>query len=97
MVRKAPGSPVRSRGAEHASVPVVARGTMDFDVVTLGVIAGLSGILSTLSRLAVVWLRSRHPRRARMTVGGVQVDLDLSNPKEAAEYLRHLQERTPGG
>lgn len=70
---------------------------MDFDVVTLGAIAGLGGILSTLSRLAVAWLRSRHPRRARMTVGGVQVDLDLSNPKEAAEYLKHLQERTPGG
>lgn len=67
------------------------------DFVELALIVGLSGFFSTLSRLFIAWLRSRHPRRARMKVGGSEVTWDLSDPKEAAQYLENLEKRTRGG
>ncbi|MFB8126191.1 hypothetical protein ACFVG1_33025 [Streptomyces bacillaris] len=61
------------------------------DYVGIAIAAGLGGLVSTLARLLIAWVRSRHPTRARMRVGGREVNLNLSNPDEAAEYLKRLR------
>ncbi|MEV6314742.1 hypothetical protein [Streptomyces sp. NPDC051776] len=89
------GWPFGIRGAGRALASVIARGEMEF--ITLAAVVGVGGFLSTLFRLVFAWLRSRHPRRVRMRVGGAEVTLDLSNPTEAAKYLEQLQTRPREG
>jgi hypothetical protein len=67
------------------------------DYVGIATVVGLSSLLSTFARLLIAWVRSRHPTRARMRIGGREVTLNLSNPDEAAEYLERLEKRPRGG
>ncbi|MFF4605304.1 hypothetical protein ACFY12_21540 [Streptomyces sp. NPDC001339] len=57
-------------------------------------LTGAAGLwLPALVRMIALWKSSRRSTEATIEVKGVKVRLDLSNPKEAEEYLEVLQKR----
>ncbi|MGW6688383.1 effector-associated constant component EACC1 [Streptomyces sp. NPDC054961] len=58
---------------------------------------GAASAASALVRALTIWVRSRHPGRARLKIGGDEVSLDLSNPSEAVRYLKAQTNSDPSG
>ncbi|MEV5104690.1 hypothetical protein ACFQ7G_03725 [Streptomyces massasporeus] len=56
----------------------------------VAIAVGASGFVSAVGRALAIWVRSRHPRRVTLRVGGIEASLDLSKPGDAERYLQIL-------